>query len=73
MSVARVTAAIRSVRKLGALGTGTSSMDQRTEHDSHANTSVVGKESALLIHDYETPDTIPTENGQELMEKCVSD
>ena len=30
-------------------------MDQRTELDSHADTSVVGKESALLIHDYETP------------------
>ena len=30
-------------------------MDQRTELDSHADTSVVGKESVLLIHDYETP------------------
>ena len=30
-------------------------MDQRTELDSHADTSVVGKESALFIHDYETP------------------
>ena len=55
MRVVRVITAIRSVRKLGALGTGTSLMDQRTELDSHANTSVVGKELALLIHDYETP------------------
>ena len=30
-------------------------MDQRTELDSHADTSVVGKESALIIHDYKTP------------------
>ena len=30
-------------------------MDQRTELDSHADTSVIGKELALLIHDYETP------------------
>ena len=30
-------------------------MDQQMELDSHADTSVVGKESALLIHGYETP------------------
>ena len=30
-------------------------MEQRTELDSHADTSVVGKELALLIHDYDTP------------------
>ena len=30
-------------------------MDQQMELDSHANTSVIGKESALRIHDYETP------------------
>ena len=30
-------------------------MEQRTERGSHADTSVVGKESALLIHDYDTP------------------
>ena len=55
MSIVRATIAIRLVHQLGALGTGTSLMDQSTELDSHANTSVVGKESALLIHDYETP------------------
>ena len=30
-------------------------MEQQTELNSHADTSVVGKESALLIHDYDTP------------------
>ena len=45
----------RSVRQLGAHGTGTSLMEQQTELDTHADTSVVGKESALLIHDYDTP------------------
>ena len=45
----------RSVRQLGALGTGTSLIEQQTDFDTHADTSVVGKESALLIHDYDTP------------------
>ena len=30
-------------------------MEQCTEHDSHADTSVIGCKTALLIHDYETP------------------
>ena len=51
----RYFAVIRSVRTLGSLGTKTSLLKQRTELDSHADTSVVGRNTALLIHDYETP------------------
>ena len=46
---------IRSVQTLGSLGTKTSLLEQRTELNSHADTSVVGRNTALLIHDYETP------------------
>ena len=53
--VVRALAVIRSVRILGSLGTKTSLLEQRTELDSHADTSMVGCDTALLIHDYETP------------------
>ena len=54
-TVSRSLAVIKSVRTLGSLGTKTSLLEQRTELDSHADTSVVGRDTALLIHNYETP------------------
>ena len=51
----RALTVIRSVWTLGCLGAKTSLLEQRTELDSHADTSVVGRNTALLIHDYETP------------------
>ena len=48
-------AVIKSVRILGSLETRTSLLEQRTELDSHADTCVVGHNTALLIHGYETP------------------
>ena len=48
-------AVIKSVRTLGSLGTRTSLLEKRTEIDSHVDTSVVGRDTALLIHDYKTP------------------
>ena len=53
--VVRALLVIRSVWTLGSLGTKTSILEQRTELDSHADRSVVGRDTALLIHDYETP------------------
>ena len=47
-------AVIKSVQILGSLGTRTSLLEQRTELDSHADTCVVGHDTALLIHDYES-------------------
>ena len=41
--------------QIGSLGTGVSLLEQRTELDSHADTSVVGQSTALLIHDFMTP------------------
>ena len=61
--VVRTLAVIRSVRTLGSLGTKTSLLEQRTELDSHADTSVVGRDTALLIHDYETPVGVQGYNG----------
>ena len=61
--VVRTLAVIRSVRILGSLGTKTSLLEQRTELDSHADTSVVGCDTALLIHDYETPVQVQGYNG----------
>ena len=61
--VVRTLAVIRSVRTLGSLGTKTSLLEQRTELDSHADTSVVGCDTALLIHDYETPVQVQGYNG----------
>ena len=59
----RTLAVIRSIRTLGSLGTKTSLLEQRTELDSHADTSVVGWDTALLIHDYETPVRVQGYNG----------
>ena len=59
----RTLAVIRSVCTLGSLGTKTSLLEKRTELDSHADTSVVGHDTALLIHDYETPVRVQGYNG----------
>ena len=53
--VVRALLVIRSVQTLRSLGTKTSLLEQRTELNSHADTSMVGRDTALLIHDYETP------------------
>ena len=53
--VSRSLAVIKSIRALGSLGVKTSLLEQRTELDSHTDTSVVGHDTTLLIHDYEMP------------------
>ena len=59
----RTLAVIRSVCTLGSLGTKTSLLEKRTELDSHADISVVGRDTALLIHDYKTPVRVQGYNG----------
>ena len=51
----RTIAGIRSMRLVGSLRMGSVLLQKRSELDSHADTTVVGKDTALCIHDFEEP------------------